>query len=239
MTYQEGYGMGGHQSHKMLKDEWLTPPHILKALGEFDLDPCAPAVRPWDMAKNHICLPDNGLAHEWVGRVWLNPPYGNHTGAWLSRLAEHGNGTALIFARTETADWFKYIWSKATAILFIEGRLYFHHIDGKPAKHNSGAPSALIAYGRDNAQALLKSKIKGRLVFLDQSVLVETSGGVINCIHSNDPNIKVDILDWDEFNEGANITETDADEMYQEYTLAMPFDLLAQPQTSSTRVPLS
>lgn len=31
------------------KDEWLTPPAIIKALGEFDLDPCAPVgwQTPW------------------------------------------------------------------------------------------------------------------------------------------------------------------------------------------------
>lgn len=39
--------MGGHQSAAMLKDEWLTPPHILRALGPFDLDTCAPVNRPW------------------------------------------------------------------------------------------------------------------------------------------------------------------------------------------------
>lgn len=160
-------GMGSHESHRMIKDEWLTPPYILKALGEFDLDPCAPAVRPWDMAKQHISLPDDGLACDWQGRVWLNPPYGYKTGKWLSKLAEHGNGIALIFARTETADWFKHIWFKASAILFIEGRLCFHHADGTAANNNSGAPSALIAYGKDNAQALLQSGIRGRLVFLD------------------------------------------------------------------------
>ena len=37
---------GGH-------DEWLTPPNILLALGAFDLDPCAPIVRPWDTAALH------------------------------------------------------------------------------------------------------------------------------------------------------------------------------------------
>lgn len=45
-------GMGSHQSAAMLKDEWLTPPEIIKALGgpeSFDLDPCAPIKRPWDM----------------------------------------------------------------------------------------------------------------------------------------------------------------------------------------------
>ena len=31
--------------------EWLTPPYVLDALGEFDLDPCSPVVRPWDTAK--------------------------------------------------------------------------------------------------------------------------------------------------------------------------------------------
>ena len=43
-------GIGSHQSATMQNDEWLTPPEILKPLGSFDLDPCAPINRPWDMA---------------------------------------------------------------------------------------------------------------------------------------------------------------------------------------------
>lgn len=37
-------------------NEWLTPPSIIAALGEFDLDPCAPraAVRPWNTAYRHF-----------------------------------------------------------------------------------------------------------------------------------------------------------------------------------------
>jgi hypothetical protein len=56
------------------KDEWLTPPPLIQALGEFDLDPCAPIKRPWDMAKNHYTIEDDGLEKDWFGRVWLNPP---------------------------------------------------------------------------------------------------------------------------------------------------------------------
>ena len=37
-------GIGGHQSANMRTEEWLTPPEILKPLGEFDLDPCSPIV---------------------------------------------------------------------------------------------------------------------------------------------------------------------------------------------------
>lgn len=55
---------------------WLTPPEIIRALGEFDLDPCCPPAMPWSTAKKMVCRPDDGLAVTWEGRVWLNPPYG-------------------------------------------------------------------------------------------------------------------------------------------------------------------
>lgn len=134
----------------MLNDEWLTPPEIVRALGPFDLDPCAPIVRPWPTAAKHYTVDDDGLSLPWFGRVWLNPPYGPHTGTWLERLREHGDGIALIFARTETEAWFRHIWGIADGILFLRGRLNFHFVSGKRAERNSGAPSALIAYGEEN-----------------------------------------------------------------------------------------
>jgi len=150
----------------MKNDEWLTPPHILKALGEFDLDPCAPIVRPWDTAKNHLTIEDNGLSLPWKGKVWCNPPYGLEAAMWLNKLAEHGNGIALIFARTETKMFFDQVWNKADSLLFIEGRLFFHYADGTKAKANSGAPSVLIAYGKNNADILENCGIKGYFVKL-------------------------------------------------------------------------
>jgi len=159
-------GMGGHQGATMKKDEWLTPPEIIEALGEFDLDPCAPVARPWSTAAKHYTLEDNGLLMSWEGRVWLNPPYGKETGQWLGKLADHGNGVALIFARTETKTWFDCVWYKADAVLFIKGRLFFYHVDGTQSTNSSGAPSALIAYGQNNVEALAASKIKGSLILL-------------------------------------------------------------------------
>lgn len=115
-------GIGGHQSARMVSEIWLTPPNIIKALGEFDLDPCAPTHRPWPTARTHYCQPsDDGLSLPWFGRVWLNPPYGTQTGKWLSKLADHGNGIAIVFARTETRDWLRHIWNRADAILFLHG----------------------------------------------------------------------------------------------------------------------
>jgi hypothetical protein len=164
-------GMGSHQSAAMLKDEWLTPPEIIDALGgskSFDLDPCAPITRPWDMAKQHYTIADDGLTKLWHGRVWFNPPYGGPliVGPWMRRMVKHGRGIALTFARTETELFFETVWREATAILFLEGRLYFHHVDGKRARANAGAPSVLVAYGEDDAQILSNCKISGQFLRL-------------------------------------------------------------------------
>lgn len=147
------------------KDEWLTPPGIIKALGEFDLDPCSPIDRPWDTAKHHFNINDNGLMRNWFGRVWCNPPYGKYTEHFLEKAAMHGNCIALTFARTETKMFFKCVWEKATAILFIKGRLKFYHVTGKQGD-SAGAPSVLIAYGEENAEILKNCSIKGRYVRL-------------------------------------------------------------------------
>lgn len=169
--------MGSHQSAKMVTDVWLTPPAIIKSLGEFDLDPCSPVNRPWDTAKHHYTVEDDGLKQPWFGRVWMNPPYGSEAAKWLKRLVEHANGIALIFARTETEMFFEHVWRKASSLLFIEGRLHFHVAEdtefkrtdkpsvfvkrGEATPANSGAPSVLIAYGNKNVDALADSGIQG------------------------------------------------------------------------------
>jgi hypothetical protein len=159
-------GIGGHTLANNGRHElWLTPPAIIRMLGEFDLDPCAcPEPRPWPTAKQHIALPDDGLAANWSGRVWLNPPYGNKIAPWMERMSQHGSGIALIFARTETDFWHRWIWPYAKAVLFIRGRLNFHLPDGTESACNAGGPSALIAYTYDDAVTLQESGIAGTVV---------------------------------------------------------------------------
>jgi hypothetical protein len=149
--------LSGHQSARMKNDEWLTPPSIIASLGQFDLDPCAPIDRPWGTAARHFDINDNGLSQQWHGRVWMNPPFGKEAIKWMRKLANHGNGIALIPARTETAMFYETVWGKADGILFIKGRPHFHYVDGKRAAFNSGAPICLVAYGSDNVVALIES----------------------------------------------------------------------------------
>lgn len=156
--------MGSHQSHAAKSTTWLTPLEIIRALGDFDLDPCG---HPnWPTAERLICLPDDGLAAEWEGRVWLNPPYGAAVWAWLDKLADHGDGVALIFARTETAGFVRQVWQRADAVKFLHGRLHFHYPNGERANANAGAPSCLVAYGERNVRALHDSPLAGTTVRL-------------------------------------------------------------------------
>lgn len=161
-------GMGSHQSAKMLTDVWLTPPEIIKDLGPFDLDPCAPVNRPWDTAKIHYTIQDNGLNQIWSGFIWCNPPYGNQTGLWLEKMRWY-NGIALIFARTETKMFHDYVWSFADSLFFFEGRLHFHTIDGKRSKLNAGAPSVLIGYGEEATKRLEKTSLRGKFIRLSEN----------------------------------------------------------------------
>ncbi len=162
----ERKGFGFQQTQVMGKDEWLTPPEIIKACGDFDLDPCSPINRPWPTAKNHFTKMDDGLLQKWAGRVWLNPPYGDECWKWLYRLDQHKNGIGLIFARTGSSGFFREVWRKAHSVLFIEGRLYFYHVSGIRAKANSGSDSVLISYNQENTESLELCGIKGKLIKL-------------------------------------------------------------------------
>jgi hypothetical protein len=159
-----GNAMGGHQSARPITTTWLTPPHIIQALGKFDLDPCGFAGSPIPCADVSICEPDDGLAAEWFGRAFVNPPYTTgEIDQWLRKLAIHGQGTALIFARTETACFAEQVFGRASGLLFLAGRLHFHHPDGTRAKANAGAPSVLCAYGQDDLDRLAACNLPGTL----------------------------------------------------------------------------
>ena len=148
-------------------DTWLTPPWILEALGDFDLDPAAaPIPRPWSTARQHYTLSkgEDGLKLPWQGRIWCNPPYST-ADPWCAKMAAHNNGILCVAVRAETQRWIKYVFGAAQAILLLTPRVTFMTIDGKGTYGNVNQ-TALVAYGEHNKTILTNCGLQG--VFLDK-----------------------------------------------------------------------
>jgi phage N-6-adenine-methyltransferase len=155
------------KNSKNTTDEWYTPKSIIDALGQFDLDPCAPEYPLFDTAKTMYNKNDNGLSKEWFGRVWLNPPYSRPLiEQFVKKMADHGNGIALLFNRCDNKMFHDIIFEKATAIKFLRKRIRFLRPDGSPGD-SPGCGSVLIAFGKDNANILKQCNIQGKYLILN------------------------------------------------------------------------
>lgn len=149
---QSGFAYEGNVAETV---EWYTPRHIFDALGiRFDLDPASPVDGPvpWVPASTFYSVVDDGLAQPWIGRVWLNPPYGPGINRWLDRLADHGDGVALVPVRVESV-WGQRALTAADVVCFIAGRIRFIQRDGRRSADPTFG-SMLLGYGTQCADAV-------------------------------------------------------------------------------------
>ncbi|MBW4601163.1 MAG: phage N-6-adenine-methyltransferase [Calothrix sp. FI2-JRJ7] len=119
-------------------DEWYTPPNIislvLQVLNEIDLDPCAEGNKNIP-AHSYYTRIDDGLEHEWNGRLFLYPP-SSHPDKWIAKLtAEVSSGRvseaiALLPAQTDT-DWLNSVL-KTQPVCFWKERITFLDANSQP-----------------------------------------------------------------------------------------------------------
>ena len=156
-----------HESTRNESIEWYTPPEVFEAHDVvFDLDPCSPGEgKSFVPAKRHLTIEDDGLATVWPEGdfVWLNPPYGSQTGRWLAKLNEHGNGIALVFARTDV-QWFQRLFQDSygslQAVLFVSGRIRFYQGNTENRGGTPGAGSMLLGFGPRAEDVLFQASRK-------------------------------------------------------------------------------
>jgi hypothetical protein len=122
--------------------ERYTPAWLMTMLREFMgdfYDPCPP--------REERPIERNGLAIDWSGRVYCNPPYGKPIGAWIVKaMTEPVEEVVLLVPVYTDAAWFAPLF--AHSICFIYGRLHFDlpgH--GKGGKKQAPHPSALVYRG--------------------------------------------------------------------------------------------
>ena len=140
-------------SYSSARNEWQTPQnivdHAVAALGAIDLDPCSNEnFQNTVPARLTFTTDDNSLSRRWIGRVWLNPPYGRAISSWIEKLAheyESGDVTSaivLVPARSDT-QWWQYL--SAYPYCALQGRVKFIRIDGR--KSQPMFPSAVVYLG--------------------------------------------------------------------------------------------
>jgi phage N-6-adenine-methyltransferase len=126
-------------------DEWATPQDLFDVLNAefgFTLDVCA--LDSSAKCERYFTPEIDGLAQEWTGACWMNPPYGEEIGRWVAKAHEasrHGaTVVCLVPARTDTGWWWEHCWEGE--VRFLRGRLRFGE-----ATSSAPFPSAVVIFG--------------------------------------------------------------------------------------------
>jgi len=131
-----------HVANNSGDNEWYTPAHIIEAarsvMGGIDLDPASNDIANGVVkAATYYTVDDDGLSHQWSGRVWLNPPYARESIAqFIEHLVDNRNlghvtqAIVLVNNATETI-WFRHLISVASSVVFPGGRVRFWKADGE------------------------------------------------------------------------------------------------------------
>lgn len=141
---------GGHFRARFTgENEWYTPAPYVEAaracLGSIDLDPAsAPAAQETIRAARFFTRDDDGLKHEWHGRIWLNPPYAQpDITRFIDKLlmeVNAGRTTEAILLTHNYTDtgWFHAAAGQCAALCFTRGRIRFVGASGEIAAPTQG-----------------------------------------------------------------------------------------------------
>lgn len=124
-----------HEPHRS-EAELYTPPEIIEAarkvMGSIDTDPASDAyAQEWIQAGAYYTTGDDGLAGEWSGNVWLNPPRATElvsrfTEKLISELSAGHIRSAIVLVDNATdAAWFHTLAERASALCLHKGRIRF------------------------------------------------------------------------------------------------------------------
>ena len=137
-------------------DDYFTPKWIFDALGiKFDLDVCCPPEGPLHTpCKAYYTQADDGLAADWHGTVWMNPPF-SRTIPWVTRWIEHGDGLALL--PDTNRKWRTDLYEHADGRVALPANMRFDAADGR--RTDIRYSTCLYSIGKKGTEALTKSKI--------------------------------------------------------------------------------
>ena len=139
-------------------DQHFTPKSIFDSLGcLFDLDVAASHLPTHVPTLKKYTKDDDGLAQEWHGFIWMNPPYSTPT-PWVDRFIAHNNGIALL--PVTRGKWWDRVWASDGLIAPSPYNFKFERPDG--VKRDIMYRTFLFAMGDKGKQAIQNIDAKVR-----------------------------------------------------------------------------
>lgn len=139
-------------------DERYTPLIYIDAarevMGGIDLDPASNDEAQKNIrATTYYTAQNDGLEHEWSGRLWFNPPY---TTALITKFVDKlvasyqsGQVTEAIFLAPIRLDtkWWAHAIAPRPVMAFTHGRIRFYTREGDPKVDAPPIGSCFLYYG--------------------------------------------------------------------------------------------
>jgi len=140
-----------------------------KVMGSIDVDPASNDYAQSKINANKYFTESNsGLDKDWVGNVWINPPYAYPLiGEFIDKLTSeylNGNCESAVLLTNNSADtkWFHKAGEYATAICFTKGRINFYKADDSTTSPTNG--QTFFYFGRDKEKFANEFKQYGMIV---------------------------------------------------------------------------
>ena len=120
----------------MANDEMFTPYWVFEALDlKFDID-VASSHNPHvvECAWKKYTIDEDGLAQDWNGLVWMNPPFSKVT-PWIEKWLDHSNGLCLV-PLSSNGRWVNTLWESDAKLVYLPPNMKF--IGGEDGHRHGG-----------------------------------------------------------------------------------------------------
>jgi len=156
--------------------EWYTPRQYIEAarnvMGSIDLDPCSSDIaNEVVQADTYYTQENDGLAHDWTGNVWINPPYkASLISNFIRKLLDHheaGDVSQAVLLTSNGTDtrWWHDAIRVCASVCFTHGRVNFY----SPVRNQASPASGNTFFYYGNRVAAFRETFRefGAILRLD------------------------------------------------------------------------
>ena len=126
-------------------NEWYTPPHFIdsarKVMGSIDLDPASnDHAQETVQADIFYTIENSGLDQDWIGNIWMNPPYSaKEIRIFIDKLLSSNFDQAIVLTNNSAdTSWFVDLATACDFMCFTSGRIKFYNKDGESSAPTNG-----------------------------------------------------------------------------------------------------